>query len=81
MTLFPESDSKRGRSYDDLLNPKHWFLIVGTGPFQIRNFTVGQTLLGDYDTRLIAQKAINAIAKGHKNEQRKIPRQETKAAF
>lgn len=48
--------------YDELLNPKHWFIVVGEGPYQVRNFTIGQTLTGEYETKERANAIIKAIA-------------------
>lgn len=48
--------------YDELLNPKHWFIVVGEGPYRIRNITLKQDLLGEYDTKQAALKVIRAIA-------------------
>lgn len=47
---------------DDLRDPKHWYLVVGEGPYQVRNVTIGQTLLPLYDTKDKANDAIKQIA-------------------
>ena len=70
--LFHEQDSKPAKpGSDDLTNPRHWFVVVGHGPYQIRNFTIGQTLLGDYETKLRAHGVIKAIASKNPTFQQK----------
>lgn len=46
----------------ELLDPKHWFIVVGAGPYMIRNLTKGQNLQGEYDTAQRAHRMIKAIA-------------------
>ena len=63
MTLFETSDSAKAKpGSDNSTNPKHWFVVVGDGPYQVRNLTIGQTLLGEYGTKASARKIIKAIA-------------------
>lgn len=57
--------------YDELLNPKHWFIVVGEGPYRIRNITLKQDLLGEYETKERANAIIKAIAYKNPRFQRK----------
>lgn len=50
----------------DLLDPKHWFVVSGDGPFGIRNFTKRQDLLGEYTTKESANRMIKRISRGRK---------------
>ncbi|MCA8917243.1 MAG: hypothetical protein KDB90_17765 [Planctomycetes bacterium] len=59
-------------SHDDLTNPRHWFIVTGQGPYQIRNITVGQTLAGEYDTKANANKMIKQIASNNPRFQFKV---------
>lgn len=58
-----ENEAPGKGGYDDLLNPKHWFVVVGKGPYRIRNITLKQDLLGEYDTKQAALKVIKAITR------------------
>lgn len=65
MSLWPEQETSPKISYEDLADPKHWFIArqdKKTGDWYVYNFTAQQRLLGDYESKELANRAIKAIA-------------------